>query len=171
MNRKRWIGWLMLLAMAALAGCTESSPTNPDPSGAAGAVVTVSGCNDATMSGGWDGTPPNLDCVYYDYDGLGTLNLLHANTAFNCCPEEIYAEISIEDGTIVVREFETNGICNCICLYDVGYLIEDLPPGLYQLTVEGFSLPAGEEPLVCQLELYDMVSGEHCVERTRYPWG
>lgn len=179
MDRKRWTGCLprtvvscvMLLALTLIPGCANNSPTNPDLTDASGTLVNHGECKYMETSSTMDGTPPNLDCIYFDYDGIGRLNLLHVNGAFNCCPEMIYAVVSIEGNSITIKEFETDGQCECVCLYDLEYLIEDLPPGPYQLTVEGCWLPGSEAPLVCQLDLAGVVSGECCIERTSYPWG
>ena len=49
----------------------------------------------------WEGieVSNNEDCIEYSYNGQ-TLTLKHINSAFNCCPGEITADIDI-NGDIV----------------------------------------------------------------------
>jgi len=165
----RFLAWgLVVCGMVLVPGCSDS-PTDPDVLDATGSLVSHGECKYSETSSAMDGIPQNNDCIVFDYDGIGTLNLLHVNSAFNCCTE-LQAAISIGENIITIEEAETGEICRCICLYDVEYLVENLPPGAYQLTVTGCWLPEGEEPLVCQLDLGGHVSGECCIERQHYPW-
>lgn len=170
MNSNRLVV-LTLLALLLIPGCSSNSPTNPDTGGAYGTVVYFSECKYTGTSSTSDDTPPNLDCLYFDYDGSSRLDLLHANGAFNCCPGEIYAVFSFDGNRIIIEEDETDASCMCVCLFDVEYMIEGLPPGTYEVEIAGAWLPPGEAPLVCQLELPGPVTGDCCLERTHSPWG
>ena len=114
-------------------------------------------------------TPSDRDCIEYDYDGSGTLLLKHVNAGFNCCPE-MDNSIIIDGDTIIVREVETEGLCDCLCLFDLDYEIINLPAGVYMIKVVEPYFHPGEDPLEFQLNLEEAVSGSFCVRRYFYPW-
>jgi hypothetical protein len=114
----------------------------------------------------------SLDCIQYEYDGMGTLNLTHINGAFNCCPEEILVDINVQGNTIYISEDETfgpEGACACLCLFDVYITITGLMPGTYTIIVDGMYLYA-MPPLNTTVDLVAQPSGEFCLERDDYPW-
>jgi hypothetical protein len=114
--------------------------------------------------------PQNQDCLEYSYDGLNVLNIQHLNGAFNCCPDEIVADVSFEGNTIIITEDEVlTEPCYCLCLYDVGYQLTDIPPGTYVLRIIGMNL-GSEEPLEVTVDLNANPTGSHCVTRYIYPW-
>ena len=65
--------------------------------------------------------------------GGDTLLLRHVNAAFNCCPGEITAEISISNDTITIVERESQPGCHCLCLYDLEYRFENIEAGTYTI--------------------------------------
>ncbi len=79
----------------------------------------------------------------YQYDEENGLILQHINAGFNCC-SEVSANITIGGNLITVEETESGDFCYCLCLYDVEYRIEDLPPGEY--TIKFVELCLEEEP-------------------------
>ncbi len=89
----------------------------------AGAVTEYSGCKYLNKTTGLpkivDVLPDTLAAVEYYYDGENQLILTHINAGFNCCPGELYTEISENDGDIIIEEFETDAACKCNCLYDL----------------------------------------------------
>jgi hypothetical protein len=113
---------------------------------------------------------PIHDCVEYRYDGSGILYLDHINAGFNCCPGEIVADITITGGTITISEGETESACDCLCLFDVHYRIDDLPPGTYTITFIEPYRRGDDEVLEFTVELEGTASGSHCEERSHYPW-
>jgi hypothetical protein len=114
--------------------------------------------------------PPTQSCISYEYDGEGILSVYRANAGFNCCPERLYVNVSQDGNTITVTEQEILEFgygCACLCLFDLEFLIANLPPGQYDLVIEELYA----EGITIPLDLTSATSGEHCVERTDYPWG
>lgn len=143
------------------------SSASPAPSGG---IVEHTGCKETDYTNAAAGTGAELDCMEYDYDGAGTLLLGHVNAGFNCCPGEITADIDFDGGLITITEHESGPFCECLCLFDVGYKIDNLPPGDYTVrVVELYTGP--EDPLLeFDLDLNLPSSGSHCEERHNYPW-
>lgn len=168
----------LIAALTFLPGCGDSSSPlhRPHDPGATLTIVDYEGCKQFDAAA-LAATPPDQDCVLYEWNGDGTLLLSHVNAGFNCCPGEIIAEIEVvladyDPGPNLIRitEGETDGMCDCQCLFDVEYRIEDLPPLSYTILFVEPYVGAGEEILAFEVDLGDTVSGSHCVERTRYPW-
>jgi hypothetical protein len=115
------------------------------------------------------------DCMECQYDGTSILQLQHINAGFNCCPSNLTADIIIEDNFISITEYEhfdDYGPCNCLCLFDVDYQIDNLSPGEYTIKVTELYLEDGDEPLEFTVDLPAFpYSGSYCVTRDHYPWG
>jgi hypothetical protein len=146
----------------------------PGPEDPFGSVIGYFGCK--TFAGGKpaDTIPTNLDCLAYQYDGEGILQLTHINAGFNCCPSSLTAEITIEGDLITIVEaenFDSGGGCYCLCLFDVAYEIVNLLPGEYTISVVELYLQEGDEPLEFTVDLTSSTEGTHCEERDHYPWG
>jgi parallel beta-helix repeat protein len=98
-------------------------------------------------------------CVQWQYNGSGTLLLKHVNAIFNCCPE-IETQVTITENTITIQEIEIEGLCDCMCTYDLDYQISNLPAGQYTINViEPYSSP----PLLFTADLTTTPTGEYCV--------
>ena len=140
--------------------------------GPTGSIIDHTGCKDFQRAAAPDSTPPDQDCIEYEYDGGSVLSIRHVNAGFNCCPV-IVADIRFEGNTIVIEELDSlfEGGCDCLCLFDVDYEIGGLPPGEYRiLVIEPYR--AEEDPeLDITVDLSSSPSGSHCVDRSRYPWG
>jgi len=138
-----------------------------------GILLDYDGCKVFQKGNAVDGAPPDQDCIEYQYDGSGILLLKHLNAGFNCCPDEILADITIEDNNIIIEENESleSGGCFCLCLFDVDYQIGNLPPGEYTIKVNGLYLEEGDEILQFTVDLASSPSGSFCVYRDHYPWG
>ena len=146
----------------------------PAPGGPpVGTLVDYDGCKEFNKGNALNGTPPDQDCIEYQYDGASLLLLKHVNAGFNCCPDEILADITIEDNVITIDEDESleSGGCDCLCLFDVDYQISNLPPGEYTIRVNGLYLEEGDEILQFTVDLTSSPSGSFCVYRDHYPWG
>ncbi len=115
-------------------------------------------------------TPPDQDCMEYQYDGQSVFLLKHVNAGFNCCPE-IAADITIAGDLITIEEIEISGDCDCLCLFDLNYEIRDLQPGEYTITVIEPYVEEGDETLEFTVDLISSPSGSYCVYRDYYPWG
>jgi len=121
-----------------------------------------------------DSTPPDQDCIEYQYDGQDVLSINHINAGFNCCPDELAAVISVEGNVITIEEIEYlyTGGCYCLCLFDLGYEITGLAPGEYSVKVVEPYRDPDDEPLEFTITLSSSPSsGDHCVYRSHYPWG
>ena len=138
-----------------------------DPSGW---LAGASGCKSFSMRGALDETPSNQDCIDYHYNGNNVLLLTHLNAGFNCCPV-ISANIDIKDHVITIAEKEINGLCDCLCLFDLDYQIINLPPGEYVIRVIEPYIGEDDEPLEFVVNLSETPSGTYCVKRSTYPWG
>jgi len=145
----------------------------PAPCPPIGILFDYNGCKEFQKGAAKDSTPPDQDCIEYQYDGAGVLLLKHINAGFNCCPDEILADITIEDNNIIIEENESleSGGCFCLCLFDVDYQISNLPPGEYTIKVNGLYLEEGDEILQFTVDLASSPSGIFCVYRDYYPWG
>jgi hypothetical protein len=144
----------------------------PPPSCPFGSLTGYDGCIEFGKDGRTDSIPPDQDCVVYQYDGAGVLLLKHVNAGFNCCPDELLADITVQDNVITIEEDESleSGGCDCLCLFDVDYRIDNLPPGEYTIRIYGMYL-LGAEILEFTVDLASSPSGTHCVYRDHYPWG
>jgi len=124
----------------------------------------LSGCK--WMAAEKDGQP-YLDCFEYEYDGSGNLHITHTNAKFNCCPDYITIQATIENGVITIVEQEDLGIsggCDCICPFDVAYTVPDIPPGFYLIKVVGMYL-WGQSPLQMYADISGVPTGFTCLER------
>jgi hypothetical protein len=146
----------------------------PPPCSAAGVMLGYFGCKQFSEAPVPDSTPPDQDCIEYQYDGEGILLLQHVNSGFNCCPDEILGDVTITGNHITLTETESlepSGGCFCLCLFDVDYQISDLPPGEYTITVNQLYLQPGAQTLEFTVDLISSPSGSFCVQRDDYPWG
>lgn len=109
-------------------------------------------------------------CVEYQYDGVNRLTLKHINAGFNCCPGEIHADISIDKGVIWVVESEAQAMCNCTCLYDLDFEINNLGTGEYVISIVEPYLDSHNEKLEFLLDLSSSMEGSYCVDREGEPW-
>ncbi len=138
--------------------CLDLYPTG-------GALVSVSECvvSSDSLWPGWH------ECMEYAYGEDGTLDLLHVDAVFNCCPGEITGTVTIEPsfegGTITIDESEKINGCRCICPYTLRYRVEGLPRGIYRiLTIEHYaSLPhTPRTTLDFTVDLSTPTSGVYC---------
>ncbi len=138
----------------------------PEPTGG---VIGHTGC--LSFDKGSDSSE-YLDCIDYDYDGVGVLALKHRNAIFNCCPTYLLADVTVADNVITIIEgedLEPHGGCDCTCLFDVDMMIVELPPGIYTIFVDELYIGLGEwdprEDIEFTVDLNVATSGSYCVER------
>lgn len=165
-------GCLMLIFLGAIS-CSqrELTPTGSDPVQPHGSIVEVAGCKGFSIVPPDSGVPADLDCIFYSFIS-GTLTLTHVNAGFNCCPDTIYSNMDIADGIISIHEIEAGSTwCDCLCLYDIDYVLEDLAPGDYLIRFHEPYVGDEETPLEFSAVLEESLQGQYCVERTHYPWG
>ena len=116
-------------------------------------------------------TPDTLSCVDYYFDkSTNKLFLNHINAAFNCCPDSVYCNISLENNTIVVREYESASPCDCDCIYDLNIEVNGIETKSYQIKfIEPYA--ESEDEILFNIDLESELSGSYCVVRKGYPWG
>ncbi|NQT26671.1 hypothetical protein HQ585_15050 [candidate division KSB1 bacterium] len=154
----------------------ESQPQKPDPPQAtpldtpSGNLIHASGCKETTGVASKVDVPRNMDCMQWSYDSAGILYMTHVNTGFNCCPDSVFAQITISDTSIWIQEGERDGLCDCLCLFDLEYLFEDISPSEYTIRIEGLYRMDEDSPLEHTINLADSTEGQFCVQRDYYPW-
>jgi hypothetical protein len=148
------------------AGCQKSTPPPDKP---AGIIANSSGCKAIGVSRAGQFSSSESDCVEYDYDEESGLVLRHINAGFNCC-SAASANISVEGNLITVEETESGDLCHCLCLYDMEYRIEALPPGEYTIKFIELCLAEDDELLEFTVDFGSSPSGSHCLDRNHYPW-
>jgi hypothetical protein len=63
------------------------------------------------------------------------IKVTHQNVMFNCCIDEPIIDFEVKGNSIQANENSTDPVCNCICPYDVEFLIDNLDPGKYNFTL------------------------------------
>ena len=134
-----------------------------------GFLTDYTGCKTVVTDISDTEVPPCLGCAECFYSD-NILYINHINAGFNCCPEEIVSEIHIEGDTIRIREWETEGLCDCLCLFDLKYEIRNIEPGTYTVVFDEQYLCEGDDPLTFQITLPTLPNFCFCEERTCYPW-
>jgi len=150
-------------------GCKNCTDIEADP---VGELLASTNCKH-TQSQLNDIRAGNLiadDCVSFSYDGDGTLMIKHINAGFNCCPGRITAEIEINENRITIVEKESESGCHCLCLYDLDYKIENLPPGEYIFQIVEPYISAEDAPIEITLKLKSAIPWDYCFPRKNYPW-
>lgn len=71
--------------------------------------------------------------IEYKATGDGYLSIKHVNAIFNCCPDTIKVNTTVEGDSISIVESEIGPKCDCICEYDLAYKIGPLHNGKYTL--------------------------------------
>ncbi len=160
----------MALLFAAGCGDTDNGVTNTQTGTPTGNLISSTGCKYLDVDRTLDVYPVTSDCIMHRWDGLGTLRITHVNAGFNCCPGDLSATISVEDGLILIVEAESEASCHCLCLYDVEYEITDLTPGEYTIRFVELYTDETDEVLEVTVNLYTQPSGVNCLDRDYYPW-
>ncbi len=138
--------------------------------GQQGQLIHYSGCKRFTdNSSSSPRIPPTKSGVFYDYHN-GILKLTHVNAGFNCCPAQLSANVMVFGDSIMIKEDELKGLCDCHCLYDLNIIINNLEQKQYTLL---FKEPYYHEdnPLIFSVDLRNKPSGHYAADRTgHYPW-
>ncbi len=103
---------LIFVPVISSGGGHESSPVKKTEN-----IAVVEKCT------GNNGNHNKKEYVKYSLAG-GKLHLAHMNVMYNCCPDKIYGKITIKTDKIKITEKIINGMCNCICPYNLTYEIE-----------------------------------------------
>ena len=136
-----------------------------------GIPITDTSCNLYKSNPDSLSVPSDQSCINYSYDEVSKkLTFIHKNAAFNCCPGTIYYNPTANDSLISIREFETEGLCDCSCLYDLNMTISNVEARHYLVKfIEPYR--GGQEELVFDVDLINFPTGVYCVSRYNYPWG
>jgi hypothetical protein len=162
--------WLIFASvMIFILSCENQQEVN-NP-GITGKVTNSSECKNFQSEGNKFAEADTFSCVHYLYDpATHNISMNHINSGFNCCPLKIYCEISTSGDTIIIREFEKEQACNCLCLFDLNIELQGINQQNYQLRfIEPYA--EGKEPLIFEMDLTSGNEGEYCVVRKGYPWG
>lgn len=162
---RNFVGLLLLVVMGV--SCHTETVPEPDPEMS---FTAVEECKFQDPLKG-DSPGPDQTCVIWTYDAEHTLELTHVNAGFNCCPEKILTSMRISSDTIYLTEWDSLQLCKCLCLYDIDFVIQNLPPQKYVMLFEEPYVTPPKQPLVFTIDLMDAVSGELCQDRDYYPWG
>lgn len=109
------------------------------------------------------------ECLSWYYAG-GVLDLFHESAGLNCCPD--YDPVVIVSGDSVTIDLSvTEGLCYCLCPFDLTYQVTNLPQGVYQVQVIEAVWLHGDTPISFELDLTSEPTGTVCEARTGYPWG
>jgi len=156
---------LLLLVLLSLVNCSSKTSLTTQPASLpSGTVVGYDGCISLQL------LASTSDCLDWEYTSEGTLEIRHVGAGFNCCPGEIYADITITGEEIVIEEREQESACDCLCIFNVEYEVTNLKPGKYEIRVIEPYLRGEDEPLVCAIDVTMSSSGKCCAERNHYPW-
>ena len=150
--------------------CNNREETT-DPSGISGSLTNHSDCKNLKPGDLKSDIADTMSCVNYAYNGSNhELAMKHVNAGFNCCPGKLYCTVNTINDTIIIREYETEQLCNCNCLFDLEFKLQDVVKGKYRVKfVEPY---AGDQPeLLFEMDLNSFSEGEFCVVRKLYPWG
>ncbi|MEN8122381.1 MAG: hypothetical protein ABFS35_18695 [Bacteroidota bacterium] len=112
-----------------------------------------------------------LSCVEYVFDEINNkLILKHINAGFNCCPDSLYVQTSLNGDTIIVQEYEKSALCRCNCLYDLDIELNGVEAKIYMVKfIEPYALD--QQEILFELDLANNYEGSFCVTRKQYPWG
>ena len=167
------IVFLFALIFAA-AGCRDDQTLGPAGSGIpSGSLLSLTGCKTSAAPPLDENDSSDSSCVAYRYDGNGNLHFEHIDAGFNCCQDRIYASISIDGKAITVTEAEDpeGGLCDCLCLFDLCFVVNNLEPGTWTIRFSEPYLGEGDEAIEFTVDLLLATEGEYCVPRKSYPWG
>jgi hypothetical protein len=138
--------------------------------GPVGVLISHTDCHGEALASSTDGVPTDLSCIEWRYGPDDVLELTHVNAAFNCCPGEITADITIAGDTITIVEREEQSLCDCSCLYNLEFEITNLEPGPYAVKIVEPYAQAADERLGFSIDLESHPAGVECAYRVSYPW-
>ena len=125
---------ISIIALFIVAACGDDENHTLNFSGKLVEHSTCKSDKDSFLS---DEIPENISQINYSYDkATNKLTLKHINVRFNCCSDSLYANISLLNDTIIIRELEAvTEPCNCTCLYDLDMLITGVEAKKYTIKI------------------------------------
>jgi hypothetical protein len=160
----------LLIFLFIFAGCSSDSET-PRELNLSIDLIGTPVCNHTKSASMPIYRSSSQSCAEYSFDETTkVLSVKHLNTAFNCCPESLYCQVSFRNDTIFIQEMEKSMNCKCNCLYDFEMQVKGLESGKYHLKIaEPYS--GNQEKIGFGIDLKKQKTGSFCVSRTQYPWG
>ena len=164
--------FIFLIGLTLLISCNEENGTEVQTPVMTGKLINNSACK-SELKSSFDvaETADSLSCVQYSFDEANNqLTLTHINAGFNCCPDSIYVHTSLNGDTIIIEEYEIDGLCDCNCLYDLEIELDGVETKKYQIKfIEPYA--DSQQEILFEADLADYSEGEFCVTRKAYPWG
>ena len=153
--KKERIIWI-ICGLMALAGCTNDADNPVSHQNEIGLKnFSNTGCkgNGVRTRSDENGKKEvfSYSCIHEGY-----LYVTHQNAMFNCCPKGLGAKISVEDNLLKVIEYESDGLCDCLCPFDLSYEIGPLVEGKSYII---YVSQGGEESKVAEFEFHNSMSG------------
>jgi hypothetical protein len=163
------VALLSVAAFLLIASCNDEK--DPVINGIKGNLVHNSECKTFNSGNRETDTISTLSCVHYTYNTTSHVIIMkHFNAGFNCCPIELYCEVTVAGDTIIISESEKEQNCNCLCLFDLDIELQNINPDKYIVKfIEPYA--EGMPPLIFEMDLTENDEGEYCIYRERYPWG
>jgi hypothetical protein len=163
--------FIPLISFIFLVYCSDNSTPNQNNSLPEGNLINRSDCKSNSKQSDNEITSKNESCIQWEYKDNGILLLNHINSAFNCCPGNITANINFINDTIIIETIEEKAQCDCICLFDLNYQMKNLKSEIYYIMIkEQYGIPE-DKKLEFRINVKDSPTGTYCVARDRYPWG
>jgi hypothetical protein len=155
--------WL-IGCLAIMIGCDREPAAIPSVG-----AVSSSGCKDLVLKKG-ESTTPDQDCIQYQWQRGDSLQVLHVNAGFNCCPEGFRTELKVSGDTLIISEFENSSLCDCSCLFDLTYSLAGIERKTWWIRIVEPYVKETDEKLIFKADLGKYSEGEYCALRTGYPW-
>lgn len=151
-------------------GCDEGNE-NTRLNDLNGDLINTTTCKRDFKSLSVSAIPDTVSCIEYTYDNsLNKLTIKHINSGFNCCPDSLYCEVSLNVDTIIIEEFEAATLCRCNCLYDLDIELDGVISKKYFIRfIEPYV--GDQEELFSEIDLTQNMNGSFSVVRKIYPWG
>lgn len=161
---------LLTIFIFLLPSC-ENEENSEKPSTLTGELSSYSDCKSLKTVQVENDTPDSLSCVEYSFDpNTNLLTIQHINAGFNCCPENLYCDVTLNNDTIIIQEFESDGFCDCNCLYDLDIELNGIDSKKYQVKfIEPYA--TSNDEINFEIDLSKSTTGSYCLTRKYYPWG
>ncbi|MCP4685715.1 MAG: hypothetical protein GY867_09750 [bacterium] len=134
-----------------------------------GTMLPLTGCKMEESTKDVDAGFGGESCIVWEYDGESRLGLQHINAGLNCCPMG-EAKVTVDGGVITIDERGIDGLCDCICLFDVDMEIANLPQGEYTIVVHEPYWDEPGETFEFTIDLTTSQTGIVCSDRNPFPW-
>ncbi|MFZ1730092.1 MAG: hypothetical protein WAV84_08200 [Bacteroidota bacterium] len=163
---------VILLAVFLPACSSDNNGTEPEESSAINAtVVSVSPSESTTPAGAVIPFSSDASKFEYRYDQIeGNLHVRHTDAAFLEGGGEISVRVNVEENIITLIEKQRGATSNDLTLYDLDYVVSNLPLRVYRVVVIEPYLKKDERPLSFRMDLVASLEGSVSVVRDQAPW-